>query len=78
MLFSRFLGGLVSRASTLAFAGVLAFAAVVTAFTTALTLALILSFAGVFPFIGIRKRADRGSGFGLGTGRIRLYCQGPA
>jgi hypothetical protein len=51
MLFSRFLRGLVSRASTLAFAGVLAFAAVVTGFTTTLALALILSFAGVFSLL---------------------------
>jgi hypothetical protein len=78
MLFSRLLGGVVSRASTLAFAGVLAFAAVVTAFTTALTLALILSFAGVFSLLVISQSPDCGSRFALGARGEGLYCERPA
>jgi len=58
MLFSRFLGGLVSRASTLAFAGVLALAARVSGFTTALALALILSLAGMFSLLVICQSPD--------------------
>ena len=58
MLFSRFLGRLVSGASTLAFAGVLAFAAVVSGFTTALAFALILSLAGMFALLVIGQSPD--------------------
>jgi hypothetical protein len=78
MLFSRFLGGLVSGASTLAFAGVLAFAAVVAGFTTALALALILSLAGMFSLLVICQSSDRGSGFALGARGEGLYCKRPA
>jgi hypothetical protein len=58
MLFSRFLRGLVSRAATLAFARVLAFAAGVTGFATTLAFALILSFAGVFSLLVVSKSPD--------------------
>ena len=78
MLFSRFLGRLVSRATTLAFAGVLTFAAIISGFAAALAFALILSFAGVFPLLVVSKSPDRGSSFAFSARGEGLYCQGPA
>ena len=75
MLFSRFL---LRGASTLAFARVLAFAAVVAGFTTTLAFALILSFAGVFSLLVIGQGSDRISGFALGARGEGLYCEGSA
>jgi hypothetical protein len=53
MLFWPFLGGLVSRASTLAFARVLAFAAIVARLASALAFTRILTFAGVLALVGV-------------------------
>ena len=53
MLFWLFLGRLVSGASTLAFARVLAFAAIVASLASALAFTRILAFAGVLALVGI-------------------------
>jgi hypothetical protein len=62
-------------AATLAFARVLAFAAVVASFASALALTRILAFAGVLTLVGISQSTDRRSGLALDTGGVRLYCQ---
>ena len=58
MLFWLFLGGFVGGASTLAFARVLAFAAVVAGLASALAFTRILAFAGVLALVGISQRTD--------------------
>ena len=58
MLFWLFLGGFVSGASTLAFARVLAFAAIVTRLASALAFTRILAFAGVLALVGVSQSTD--------------------
>ena len=58
VLFWLFLGGFVSGASTLAFARVLAFAAIVASLASALAFTRILAFAGVLALVGISQSTD--------------------
>lgn len=57
-LFWVFLGRFVSGASTLAFARVLAFAAIVASLASALAFTRILAFAGVLALVGVSKSTD--------------------
>ena len=57
-LFWPFLGGLVSGASTLAFARVLAFAAIVASLASALAFTRVLTFAGVLALVGVSQSTD--------------------
>jgi hypothetical protein len=58
MLFWLFLGGFVGGASTLTFARVLAFAAIVTRLASAFPFTRILAFAGVLALVGVSQSTD--------------------
>jgi hypothetical protein len=61
----------------MAFAGVLAFTAVVARFAAALTLALVLAFASMFALFRVSHRLERDPCFARGTGCIGTHGKGP-
>ena len=61
-----------TSATSLAFAGVLPFAAIVSSLTTALALAIILAFAPVLALFGICHCLQRDAG--MSAGRARSIC----
>jgi hypothetical protein len=73
-----FLAFFVGGASTLAFARVLAFAAIIASLASALALTRILAFAGVCALVGVGESADGSSSLALDAGCVRLHCKGPA
>jgi hypothetical protein len=64
----------VSRAAAFAFAGVLAFAAVITGLAAAFAFAAVLAFAGVFVGVGfLLAHFERNAGLRVGSGALRGY-----
>jgi hypothetical protein len=77
---SRYLRRLTSVrcAASLAFAGVLAFAPVITRLTPALTFTVVLAFAGVFTFFCVGHRLQGDAGIARGARRMDTHSERPS